>query len=67
MDDREGVDDALAAALDPIGVPGVALGADVPRVEIGRIAGLAVAQPQFFLLAFLPVKIGLRLGLGSWS
>ena len=34
MDDREGVDDALAAALDPVGVPGESLWADVSGIEI---------------------------------
>ena len=34
MDDRKGVDDALAAALDPVGVPGETLWADVSGIEI---------------------------------
>jgi len=62
--DGEGVNDTLPAAFDPIGIPGVTIGTDVSGVEIGGIAGLAMAQPEFSFLAFFPIKVRFWLGTG---
>ena len=62
VDDGEGVERALTAALNPVRVPGEAVGADIPGIEICLVATLAVTKPEFVGLAFFPIKVGFGLG-----
>jgi hypothetical protein len=54
---RKSVHYTVAAALYPVCVPGEAVGADIPRIKVGLITALAVAQPKLVGLALLPVKV----------
>ncbi len=65
MHDCEGVYGALAAALRPGNVLGVTGGAEVPGVEVGLVAGVALAEPELVGLGLLPVEVGLGLGNGD--
>src|SRR5215211_6306861 len=66
MLDGEGVDAALAAALNPLDLARVAVRADQARIPVHMVAVGATRQHQLAFLGPVPERLRVGAGVGNW-